>query len=463
MSEPRPVAARALFAMMFLGAVGASSGVCRAQRVKPPVGDREGVGVRAASVERNGVTWQFSVEHVVGRYANGDPWVVGPVAIVGLLPPCVETEGRTRNGAMIDPDPATMQQGYDSALFGEPGDTRYDKAKNVALGLSSSSPLTLAVGQSLVSVIGREAFEGPPVLRRAAVLTCVAAPPPPDAFRPPYVKGDKAMPYRVADLDWSALRKLASIDGTPSIDAIAHRFATTWLDHFPGWVVRYTHPLDDMPDYGRDLGSLVGTAALLLNLDLPDAQKRPLLVAFVQFGLDLHAALRAGCRWRGLGGHGHGRKLPILFAGQLLHDERMLAIGGDFDSAPAQAGGQGGWFGEDTQTFFVTETSAGEWNWGFGGYTKEQDGLPEWGFAHADHPDRDDARWEGNPYRRCCTANAWLGQALCARAMGLVEAWRHDAFFAYVDRYQQVVHAEDWHRAWDSWQARMWDTYRAGL
>ena len=43
---------------------------------------------------------------------------------------------------------------------------------------------------------------------------------------------------------------------------IAPGFARLWLDHFPEWPVRYSHPRDNMPDYGRDRTALVSSGAL---------------------------------------------------------------------------------------------------------------------------------------------------------------------------------------------------------
>ena len=111
------------------------------------------------------------------------------------------------------------------------------------------------------------------------------------------------------------------------------------------------------------------------------------------------------------------------------------------------------------QTFFVEETSPGTINYGFGDYTKDDVGMPEWGFAHTKTPKRDTKGWDDNNYRRCCTATAWVGYALAARAMGLLDAWHHDPFFAYVDRYMQQEQRPEW-RAWVKWHAKMWDKHR---
>jgi hypothetical protein len=449
----------------FVVSVGFAAVSSRAQVVDPPaappLGDPAGRPRTADRIERHGIAWQFAEKHVVGTFVNGDPWVLGPVRIVGITPGCIEKDGRIVNGAMIDPDPGSMQQGYDSVLFGVEKDDRYAPSRNVALGVSGQQPLVLGVGKSLVSVVSRADPKAMPTLATAAVLTCVAAVPAPDAFRPPYVAGDKTVRWRAADLDFGALLRVKPVLDTPPADVIARGFDRLWLDHFPQWPVRYSHPLDNMPDYARDMAALVGSAALVLQTDLGNEQKRDLVVRLVQVGIDLHAALRGGCRWQGIGGHGSGRKFPILFAGRLLGDERMLAIGRDYVSALRVGERGGAFFAEDGQTFYVRETSPGVWNNGHGGYTREHDGLPEWGFSHCDHPESDNAKWDADPYRRCCTANAWIGAALAARMMGLREEWNHPAHFDYMDRFMQAEYSEAWHRAWLPWHAAMWDAYRA--
>ena len=118
-------------------------------------------------------------------------------------------------------------------------------------------------------------------------------------------------------------------------------------------------------------------------------------------------------------------------------------------------------FAEDAQTFYVTETSPGVINQGYGGYETSDLGMPEWGNHHHDDARLDQKPWTADPYRRCCTANAWLGFVLAARIMGLREAWGHDALFDYIDRYAQVETKGSWTRAWSPFAGRMWDRHRA--
>ena len=78
----------------------------------------------------------------------------------------------------------------------------------------------------------------------------------------------------------------------------------------------FEHPNDNMPGYGREVGRVVGDAALLLCCNYTPEQKEPLLDSLVQVGIDYGGMIRAGHPgWYCWGGHGTGRKLPIVFAG----------------------------------------------------------------------------------------------------------------------------------------------------
>jgi hypothetical protein len=417
------------------------------------------------NVARHGITWTFSAPMTVGEFANGDPWVLGPVHLVAIDPACAVVGDRTMHGAMVDPDPSTLQHGYDSALFGQWAERHYEPLRNAALGIGSEHPLVLQPGQSLVSIASTKAPDkNQPQIDVAAVLTCVDKPPPKDAFRPPYCKataGQKKVRFREADLDWRVLPELKQVAGMPAADAEAAKFEKLWLDHFPSWVGRFAHPCQAMPDYGRDLAAEVSSAALLLCSKGTKTEKRLLLVRFVQFGIDCEAIVRNGGSWPGNGGHGSGRKFPILFAGTVLGDAAMANVG---FSHPSGFHGPGApnnssWFGEDCQTFVVEETSPGVYNWGFGGYTAAHVGWPEWGNSHSEFQGNDHADWMADPYRRCCTANAWIGYCLAARIMGLVPAWNHQVFFDYEDRYQTFM-TPGWQQAWESWHAAAWIQYR---
>jgi hypothetical protein len=195
-----------------------------------------------------------------------------------------------------------------------------------------------------------------------------------------------------------------------------------------------------MASYGRENAFIAGFSALLLTLDFTPQEKEALLVYLVQYGIDLYGLVAEGhSGWPGHGGHGSGRKLPIVLAGLLLNEPLMQR---------AQA-----YFGEDLQTIWVEETPPA------GTYTRSWHRKPErvvfaghaglsgeslhpgWGPYEHLPP----AAWKdviGEEYRRCCTSVSWVGEALAARLIpGLEIAWDHPPFFAYVDRW--MMSADD--------------------
>jgi hypothetical protein len=430
-----------------------------------------GGGTLASSITQFGITWQFAAAASVGQFANGDWWVLGPVDIVSIAPPTQNVNGRQIHGSMVNP--TTVQNGehgYDSMLFHPHENGRYQPALNVALGVSAATPLLLPGGQSLISTIsylgsspaGNGSFSQ---LTTAAVLTVLASAPPSDAFRPPYAGTDKTIRHREQDLDYTRLASIALTPGAPSLASIEAGVERVWLDHASGWTSRYMHPIENMPDYGRDFTSLFGAGCLLLNGAFTTAQKRTLAVRMSQIGIDHFGNVTAGISWDGVGGQNSGRKFAILLAGTLLNHAPMLAIGTSHPSGyfgPGNPANRSS-FGEDCQTFYVQQTSPGVVNWGFGGYGTNHVGLAEWGNKHTTFPSNDNVQWNADSYRRCCTGNAWVGQTLAARIMGLRDEWNHPAYFDYMDRFMQTETVGSWTRSWDPWQQTMWDQYRSSF
>jgi hypothetical protein len=137
--------------------------------------------------------------------------------------------------------------------------------------------------------------------------------------------------------------------------------------------------------------------------------------------------------WQAFGGHGSGRKFPILLAGLLLGESKITGVSANF--------------GEDMQTIWVSETlPAGTYtqSWHhvpqtvvYGGHVgiNGESVNPGWGPYEHLPP----SQWKstlGESYRRCCTSVSWVGEALAARLIpGMQVAWNHPQFFAYVDRW----------------------------
>jgi hypothetical protein len=101
-----------------------------------------------SSITQYGITFQFAAPVPAGQFWNGDWFVVGPVTLTGMTPPCVTVNGRVMHGAMVNPDASTRAHGYDKALYGPGNEALYFDTLNVALNLSSAQPRVLQPNQS---------------------------------------------------------------------------------------------------------------------------------------------------------------------------------------------------------------------------------------------------------------------------------------------------------------------------
>ena len=426
------------------------------------------------SVSQHGITWEFTENVRVGRFVNGDYYVVGPVTIAAITP----RPQNGRNGSVLNLPPVNARSGFDSRVAGG----RYDPSLVVQL------PLAMKPGDALVSSISVETMRELPAplrpadrshspVRSVAVLTCLGEPVPADAFRPSYCDRQQRI-YLARNLRRDLLPRLPPAEGPPGEAGwVSKADPQEWADRFQRpWIdtcaFNFDVPAEYMPHYGREVGRAVGIASLVLMCDFPAEQKERLLVNFVQYGIDLLGIVRAGHPgWPAHGGHGSGRKWPIVFAGIMLGDPEIQAFQVRYPQTR---------FGEDMQTMHGKG-----WNGAkalYAGHVGAAGSKSEkgWGAYEHLHP----SQWQsmlGENYRRCCTSNAWVGQALAAHIMHAEKAWNHDAFFDYVDRWMEEDDTESikliqqatgqdysasWLRqgqAWDPFVTAMWTKYRHNL
>ena len=302
------------------------------------------------NLSQYGITWTFEKPARVGQFVNGDWYLVGPATIKAIDPkPLYGSEipkreldrqdrernqdQRIRNGFMLNP-PAKMQVAYDSGVRNwftpsliqrlpvtiKPGDS---------LVSTISMPKNLILSAQLRNKIERGVGDGSPI-RTAAVLTCVSQPQPADAFRPAFCDRQQKI-YLARNLNRRLLPTAAATESIPNIRRYIRFTQRPWVGTcFFG----FEEPVENMPQYGLEYGRVVGISTLLLCTDLKPQQKEPLLVNFVQIGIDLGGIVRAGHPgWTGWGGHGSGRKLPIVFAGLLLGDDELANINKSFPKA----------------------------------------------------------------------------------------------------------------------------------
>jgi hypothetical protein len=435
----------------------------------------------ATSVSQFGITWTFSADCQTGQYANGDYWVVGPVNIItitnnlhtnGILPSV------GLDGSMINPG-TDAKQGYDNRL------TSYLAVLNKALingaPISPTNVLALPVNSSLISSVswiagepGCPALNGGtgeprPVLRSAAVLTCVSNAPPSGTFRPPYCGTDKSPRFNKSQLDYSKLGGLAPVASTPALTNIERSVERPWIDHVYQYLGAMVHPTENMPQYGREFSYRIGEAALMLQLDFTklsgNPSKEKLLIYFTQVGIDFAGIADNGGGWPSNGGHHMGRKWPILFAGVILNDTHMKSVGSWSTE-----------FQEDLDTFYVSQaevdiTHGPTWKPDSRAPSNRYEvvniGLPEWGIRHTDDPWADNLNW-GATYRDI-NNQSYPGWVLAALIMGQRTAWNHEPLFDYIDRSTSIIDPDNpagsnnytTYYFGTAFMKNMWQAYRA--
>ncbi len=415
-------------------------------------------------VSQFGITWKFNRDYTIGQFANSDYWVLGPVTIIGIDPPSTEANGRTINGSMVNPSPKLgSTQGYDSAMYGGYG-SRFDPNLNVGRpnnrDLSARNYFVLQPHSSLVSTISISEGGHRPQLSTAAILTVLSEPAAEGSFRPPYCGADKTIKFNKNQLDYSWLANLKPVPGAPGIMVVERYFERPWIDHIPGWMGCFHHPLENMPWYDRDVCNRVGIGALKLHLNLTNQMKEVLLIRYVQLGIDLYGIVQDGGKSNWL--QTSGRKYPILFAGLVLNNSDMKNIGAVDDPADPNHIR----FEEDETTFYITKadvdmTHSSRWNPDSRTamllpYEEQDIGLPEWGIVRGGDITRINKHW-GAIYRTVI-GQAYGGFILAMHIMGVKDLWNHDALFDYKDRYMQV---ESNYRELSKFVEKMWDAYRA--
>jgi len=398
------------------------------------------------SVSQYGITWTFDKPARVGQFVTGDYYVVGPVTVKAIDPAPLwganvpaeylgveKVAGALRHGSMLNPPPQHV-----SSL--DSGTKNYYDPK-----LPAEVPIAMKPTDTLVSSISLKVGEKGKFVyhsdgnrlqgdnsptKVAAVLTCVEAPQPADAFRPSY--GDrKATIYLARNLRRDQLPNLAKTAGAPDPVKFAEVFQKCW---FNPCFFGFEQPMENMPHYGQWVGQAVSDAGLLLCMDYNPQEKERLLLGFVQVGIDYWGLVKNGHPgWQGWGGHDSGRKFPIVFAGWVLGDEEMASPSKGFPKCE---------FGEDNQTRYGQSwTGATVVFAGHSGVSAATGKPPRaaWGpYEHMRPADWDkpgQSNHQSEAYRRANTSCCWVGEALAARILKLEKQWGHDAFFDYVDRW----------------------------
>ncbi len=425
----------------------------------------------------NSTTWTFDKEltlsgaggtYQYGVYCNGDYWIIGPVTLIAMTP----AWNGTYNGAELN----CIPNGWDQGLT-IPGTSKYSGTYTSSRNVADEVPMVLQPQSALLSSSGWGncgVYDGDNMwIDRAAVLTVLNTPPPANSFRPGYAGTTRYHRGTEDDIRYDRLARVAPASGMTSLTTHTARFDTCQPSHMGHHLTYVTLPCGDGPvGYGADNGGMVGEAVLAANCDFTAVEKRNLVVALIQKGIDMYSILDAqspgGVCWYPNGGNSAFEKLTILFAGVLLDNAALMDMsrsgdhvyeGGSAGNAPSDY-----WhIAHDDQTFYVKSADVARGN----GWSSGDIGLPEWGIRHSTNPSLDSASW-GAAYRRCCTAASWGAGILAVHMMSLQGVnmkglWNHPVFFDYMDRYLSIEPPNwDWFRHPNpSWSRTMWATYRA--
>lgn len=185
--------------------------------------------------------------------------------------------------------------------------------------LTGLTDVTLA--KSISYVTAPMPYQDRDLLTDIALLTIVSESPPAGAFRPGQAATDKASNWTTADVDTAKLAALPNLavpvgETAPSYASVMAQLVKPWqyavTDNTGG--ARAINAINNQPDYGQDIGWIVGNALLLLCTNTLTAdQKRDMTYALIQQGEDLRARVTGGNlgEWYGLGG---GNSWPLGIA-----------------------------------------------------------------------------------------------------------------------------------------------------
>lgn len=309
----------------------------------------------ATSVSYDGVTFCFSGERPVGRYACGDWWVLAPVTITRITPPSMarstdpryvrKGEVRQYHGTQLDYITPAQCKGrtyhFDNihGFFGFADPKRnsktqfashYENHLNVDPGktgkpLVISKPITV-IKSVYLPLSKRRNWRD---TQNLIFLTVVKECPPEAAFRPSAEPGDKVSKWTTKDVDLSKLPRLPKPE-TVAMPNFAKRKDRQKRPQYnqTGRYDRTRHLMAtrNQPNYGREHSSELGKALIALCYDVPPEQKRELAIAVVQQGLDILAMIKAGKRIKAADGNSNGRKGSAALAALLLNDEDLRKL-----------------------------------------------------------------------------------------------------------------------------------------
>jgi hypothetical protein len=197
-----------------------------------------------------------------------------------------------------------------------------------------------------------------------------------------------------------------------------------YLDHVSGWLGRYSHPKQQMPDYGREIAAQLGDLLGLCMTKFPEETRKALWARYSQIAIDLYGAYMQGTTWGADGGHGNGRLIPVLTRAALSEESH-------YD------------FSEVQQTYHSFQLGRADWRI---------------------RPGKEDTSW-GAPYRQCCTFCAMSTHILALQNWDqLRERMLHPPLKNYGDYYANLQDRDFDNKKfhfWTDFARALWEKYGA--
>ena len=378
---------------------------------------------QATEITKDGITFHFSEERTIGKFANGDFWVLAPVTITKISP---DYDGHN-NGWEVNPV-VEGGHGFQDGGYGGGFDP------SLVPGLPYTAEKTLSIVKTTPSGINR------PCIKKAVVLTVVDVVPSDNGravFRPPYVGTEKPF-YKVADLRTDLLPSYEPVANMPTLESIAKRFSSLQMDHKRGGIGRSLRPQDNMMDYQPKNTADQNNAVLRFMMNDPIEDKLPALINFVQFGIDHIHTMYLGQTWPDGGGHQPGHRIVLAFAATML----------DIQKAKEEL--KAATFFHGMKNFTVGKNTEGLVLWGDQGANRIEQGY--WSYVDKRSPNSNKS--VPDPYGyidggavggyQIITSQSHKGEILATHLMPILkEAWNMDEWdmiSTYADRW--VYHGQ---------------------
>lgn len=375
----------------------------------------------APSEVKNNIIYTFDKYYSCGKFLNGDWWVSPDKSGFIIIKNVSPVSENKKNGLEINPT-SQEKQGFDDRISG------YSESLNLKL------PLRVYPESSVIkSVSVSTKSKCRPCLQFSAVLTVIKKPilESENLFRPAYFGKRKVFfsfsksSIELPKYSKFCCNKIKNI----KFKNIADNYQGLRLDHLRGWVGRKLHPIDNMPDYGASIAvqnSVSILRFLLSDFSIDLKNHRQALINYLQMAIDLQGIAYEGMRWKGAGGHGNGRKLPLLFAAHLLDKKEF------YDVIKRTS------FSEDEQVYYSKIAGRAL----FGAQCSDKDYWLTIRVRRGPRDCRDPYGYIdgggheiGSAYQFCCTAMPWKYTALAVRLLKLEKKWDNDHFLNYVDRW----------------------------